>query len=156
MKKFSFALLSLGLLWACNEAPAAESSAADDASSKIETLRSEVMALHDQVMPEMAPMGKLQGELMTASVGSADSMSYMTAAMELKYAKDAMMKWMREFDSNFDENWDDTAQIEFMEGEKMKMERIIDITEKALSNGQGTLKNLNATEVQADSTVSES
>jgi hypothetical protein len=63
---------------------------------------------------------------------------------------------MREFDSNFDENWDDTAQIEFMEGEKMKMERIIDITEKALSNGQGTLKNLNATEVQADSTVSES
>lgn len=135
MKKLSFALLALSLLWACNNTEASAEEATSDSNASA-SLREEVMALHDKVMPEMTPMSKLQGELMTASVGRDDSADIMTVATELKYAKDAMMVWMREFSGNFDESWSEAEKVAFFTAEKAKMERIDAKTQEALANGK--------------------
>ena len=81
---------------------------------------------------------------MQASVGRADSIDIMTAATELKYAKDAMMVWMREFTSNFEESWAEEEKVAFFKSEKMKMERIDSKTTDALAAGKEMLAKLEA------------
>jgi len=116
-----------------------------------DTLRKEVLELHDKVMPEMMPMGKLQTELMAASVGSPDSADIMVAATELKYAKEAMMTWMRDFSGNFKEDWTEAEKVAFLKNEKAKMERIDIKTQAALSNGRALLSKLNGDSDAQDS-----
>lgn len=143
MKKLGLFLISLSFLAACNSAgpsEEAQSSAGDD----IATLKDEVMALHDKVMPEMTPMSKLQSQLLNASVGSADSITIVTTATELKYAKDAMMKWMHDYSNTWDEAWTNEEKAVFLKGEKEKMARIDELTQQALSNGQSMLEQLSA------------
>ncbi|PTM01782.1 MAG: hypothetical protein DA405_13415 [Bacteroidetes bacterium] len=135
MKKLSlFALLfSLGI--ACqNNAPEEEINATTSASS--ESLKKEVMDLHDKIMPEMTPMSKLQGQLQAAAVGSPDSLNYMTAAQDLKFAKQAMMEWMRGFSSTFNDDMTEAEKVSFLETEKVKMMRIDSLTQVAINNAQ--------------------
>lgn len=148
MKKLSLFLLATALLTACNTTPTGEEASAADSQDQISQLKGEVMALHDKVMPEMTPMSKMQGQLMQASVGSADSIEYMTAATELKYAKDAMMKWMHDYSNTWDENWTEAEKMEFLKAEKDKMARIDELTEKAIAQGEAVLNKLETAPVQ--------
>lgn len=135
MKKLSLFALLLSFSIACqNNAPSEEVSNTTDASS--ESLKKEVMDLHDKVMPEMTPMSKLQGQLQEASFGSEDSITYMTAAQDLKFAKQAMMEWMRNFSSTFNDNMSEEEKVKFLESEKEKMLRIDSITQAAINKGQ--------------------
>tara|TARA_B100001115_G_scaffold171189_1_gene153388 strand:+ start:5334 stop:5804 length:471 start_codon:yes stop_codon:yes gene_type:complete len=144
MKKIALALVGLSMLWACNNSPAQNENSSASTSESSESLKKEVMELHDKVMPQMTHMSKLQGQLMQASVGRADSIDIMTAATELKYAKDAMMVWMREFTSNFEESWAEEEKVAFFKSEKMKMERIDSKTTDALAAGKEMLAKLEA------------
>lgn len=154
MKKLSFVLLGLSLLWACNN-PEASAEESNTEGNSAEVLRAEVMGLHDKVMPEMTPMSKLQGELMTASKGREDSVEIMTVATELKYAKDAMMVWMREFSGTYDENWSEEEKAAFYSEEKAKMERIDAKTQEALSNGRSLQAKLSEEQSLPTDSVSE-
>jgi|GEM_PF-1500128 len=159
MKKLVFSLLALSILIACNESAtsnADKTTVGQMGQSKVggaesDTLRKEVLELHDKVMPEMMPMGKLQTELMAASVGSPDSADIMVAATELKYAKEAMMTWMRDFSGNFKEDWTEAEKVAFLKNEKAKMERIDIKTQAALSNGRALLSKLNGDSDAQDS-----
>lgn len=145
MKKFAWALMALTLIWACSNS-AAENTEDSEATNSTSTadLRAEVMALHDKVMPEMTPMSKLQGQLMTASVGREDSIEIMTTATDLKYAKEAMMVWMRDFSNNFNEEWSEEEKAVFFKEEKVKMERIDAKTQEALAAGRTLMESLSA------------
>ncbi|QNR22738.1 hypothetical protein [Croceimicrobium hydrocarbonivorans] len=151
MKKIALALVGLSMLWACNNSPAQVENSSASTSENSESLKKEVMELHDKVMPQMTPMSKLQGQLMQASVGRADSIDIMTAATELKYAKEAMMVWMREFSSNFEESWSEEEKVAFFKSEKMKMERIDSKTTDALAAGNELLAKLEAQTPAQDS-----
>ena len=152
MKKFIAAFLGLSLVIACNNQPAET----QEESVSIDELRAEVMELHDKVMPEMTPMSKLQGQLMTASVGSEDSIAIMTVATDLKYAKEAMMVWMREFSNSFDESWSEGEKAEFFKAEKEKMQRIDQKTQEALKAGREMVSKLEAeSTASADSSAAE-
>lgn len=155
MKKMIWAVLSLSLIWACNNSASDQTEASENTAggqeNSIAELRAEVMELHDKVMPEMTPMSKLQGNLMEASVGREDSIDIMTAATELKYAKEAMMVWMRDFSNNFDENWSDEEKAAFFKAEKEKMQRIEAKTQQALKNGRDLMSTLSASTESADS-----
>lgn len=150
MKKFAMALLGLSLIWACNNSAEAENTNAESTSAS-ETLNKEVLELHDKVMPEMTPMMNLSAELSQASIGREDSLDFMTAATELRYAKEAMMTWMREFSGNFSEDWTEEEKIAFLKNEKAKMERIDAKTQDALANGRELMAMLNAAEAASDS-----
>ena len=135
MKKLSLFALLLSLSIACqNNAPVEEVNATTSASS--ESLKKEVMDLHDKIMPEMTPMSKLQGQLQEAAVGSPDSLNYMTAAQDLKFAKQAMMEWMRGFSSTFSDDMTEAEKVSFLETEKVKMMRIDSLTQVAINNAQ--------------------
>jgi hypothetical protein len=135
MKKLSLFALLFSLSIACqNNAPVEEETAVTSASS--ESLKKEVMDLHDKVMPEMTPMSKLQGQLQEAAVGSPDSLNYMTAAQDLKFAKQAMMEWMRGFSSTFSDDMTEAEKVSFLETEKVKMMRIDSLTQVAINNAQ--------------------
>lgn len=150
MKKLALSLLGLSLIWACNNSTEAETTSAESIAAS-EALNKEVLELHDKVMPEMTPMMNLSAELSQASVGRADSIQFMTAATELRFAKEAMMTWMRDFSGNFSEEWTEEEKIAFLKNEKAKMERIDAKTQEALSNGRALMATLNAAETAADS-----
>ncbi len=141
MKKLILFLVAGAFAVACNNSAENANSAASG-TNLIDSLKSEVMALHDKVMPEMTPMSKMQGDLMQASIGSEDSLEIMTAATELKFAKDAMMKWMHDYSGAWNDSWSDSEKAEFLKAEKDKMARIDEITQKALVNGKAMLNKL--------------
>ncbi len=141
MKKLSLFLAAAAFAVACNNAPS-EVEGNTNSADQINALKDEVMALHDKVMPEMTPMSKMQSELMNASVGSEDSLDIMTAATDLKFAKDAMMKWMHDYSGAWNDNWTDAEKAEFLQAEKDKMARIDELTQKAKANGEAMLSKL--------------
>lgn len=150
MKKAFYLLLVAGIFSACNNgAVEADSDSADSTEQTVssEDLKREVMDIHDKVMPEMTPMSKLQRQLTEASVGKADSLDYLSASTELKYAKDAMMTWMRDFSGSFSDSWSEAEKISFLEAEKIKMARIDSLTQEALRKGQMQLAKADTAQV---------
>ncbi|MGK0407451.1 MAG: hypothetical protein ACJAZH_001270 [Roseivirga sp.] len=137
MKKLTLLGVLLGLSFACQNAePAKEADTTSEAVAASEIIKKEVMDIHDKVMPEMTTMSKLQGKLQESSVGSQDSMIYMTAAQDLKFAKQAMMEWMRSFSGTYNDNMTEEEKVTFLKAEKAKMLRIDSLSEAAIDNGQ--------------------
>tara|TARA_R110002050_G_scaffold211300_1_gene347399 strand:- start:276 stop:728 length:453 start_codon:yes stop_codon:yes gene_type:complete len=137
MKKLTLLAFVLGIGIACQNNPNTEEESTETtASASSESLKKEVMDLHDKIMPEMTPMSKLQGQLQEAAVGSPDSLNYMTAAQDLKFAKQAMMEWMRGFSCTFSDDMSESEKISFLEAEKAKMMRIDSLTQAAINKAQ--------------------
>ncbi len=61
-----------------------------------------VMAIHDEVMPQMGVMGKLVEELKKKEDSTAVGQEYKKAREELQAANKSMMVWMQEFGNRFD------------------------------------------------------
>jgi hypothetical protein len=61
-----------------------------------------VMAIHDEVMPQMGVMGKLVGELKKKEDTTAIGQEYKRAREALQAANKSMMVWMQEFGNRFD------------------------------------------------------
>jgi len=139
MKKITLLALVLSFSFACQNNAPAEDNTEGSSISESESLKKEVMDIHDEIMPQMTPMGKLQAQLQAASVGSADSITYMTAAQDLKFAKQAMMEWMRNYSGAFSDNMSEEEKVKFLKAEKIKMQRIDSLSQKALEQGQEIL-----------------
>ena len=88
-------ILSLFIL-ACKEEKKSPEMEAD--ISKME----EVMAIHDEVMPEMSTIGKLVAELKPKADSTEMGQKYDRAMKDLQDAHKAMMDWMRGFGDRFD------------------------------------------------------
>jgi hypothetical protein len=136
MKKITLLALLISLSFACQNNSPADENTENTNISESESLKKEVMDIHDEVMPQMTPMGKLQGQLQEASIGAQDSIAYMTAAQDLKFAKQAMMEWMRNFSSTFNDNMSEEEKVAFLTAEKNKMQRIDSLTKVAIDQGQ--------------------
>ena len=94
MKKITFILFSSLLLVtiSCNEEKKTDGSQ-----------MKKVMAIHDEVMPEMSTIGNLVGELSELENDSTEiGRRYKESRKELQEAHKAMMDWMRGFGDRFD------------------------------------------------------
>mgnify|MGYP000291459674 CR=1 FL=1 len=60
-----------------------------------------VMAVHDEVMPEMSKMGRLVGELSSKEDSTEIGLEYKKARKDLQEAHKSMMDWMQNFGSRF-------------------------------------------------------
>ncbi len=76
----------------------------------------EVLAVHDQVMPEMETIGKLVAQLKPLADSSATGSPYRNAMEDLQEAHRSMMDWMKGFGDRFD-------HAEIMEGKALTPEK---------------------------------
>ncbi|MDX1313863.1 MAG: hypothetical protein R3356_00055 [Eudoraea sp.] len=85
-------IFSLLLSFSCKEKKT------DSTPTKME----EVMAIHDEVMPEMKTIGKLVSELKPLADTTATGQEYAKAVSDLQAAHKSMMDWMAGFGDRFD------------------------------------------------------
>ncbi|NDV41806.1 hypothetical protein [Flagellimonas sediminis] len=94
MKKIlSLSVLALSLsIISCKE---------EKKASEGPTQMERVMAVHDEVMPEMGKIGKLVGELKSKVDTTEVGQQYESAIKDLQDAHTTMMDWMKEFGDRF-------------------------------------------------------
>lgn len=97
---FSTLIIGLALMASCN------------GPTKME----EVMAIHDEVMPEMGTISKLVAELKPMVDSTAAGQEYEKAMKDLQAAHKSMMDWMGGFGDRFDYE-------EIMEGKALTKEK---------------------------------
>ena len=70
---------------------------------QVKAAKAEVMEIHDQVMPEMGNLRKLQKALVEKSLSkdSAESIKLVELAGNVTSANESMMNWMHDFNPNF-------------------------------------------------------
>ena len=69
--------------------------------NEIDFLFQEIMDAHDEVMPKMGKIRGLEKQFRSAALTSPDSSELIRQAEILSSANNAMMIWMRDFNSNF-------------------------------------------------------
>ena len=97
-----------------------------------ENLKDEIIAIHDEVMPEMGKLQALQKDFLEQAeqLGQEDSLSnneditrLRNLAVELEGAYDGMFVWMRQFDTDYGEMTDEEITM-YLEGQKEMVEKV--------------------------------
>lgn len=99
-------LFNLVLNFSCKEKKS------EEAPTKME----EIMAIHDEVMPEMSTLSKLVAELKPLADTTAVGKQYARAMMDLQNAHKSMMDWMAGFGGRFDSE-------EILEGKALSQQK---------------------------------
>ena len=87
-----FTALALVLFLSCKE---------EEKKSETPSQMKEVMAIHDEVMPEMGTIGKLVSELKPKVDSTETGIEYEKAMKDLQTAHKSMMDWMKGFGDRF-------------------------------------------------------
>lgn len=128
-----FALIIL--LSACKERSNTEASNDENGESP---LFEEVMAIHDEVMPEMATLHRLKKQLQ--EIETPENKDFIaTHIKNINESDDAMMTWMATFELPSDESEVD----EYLRGEKVKVSEVRDLMNIAISSATSALDSLN-------------
>ena len=90
--RFSLFFLSLLLFFSCQENPK---------DSQQYSQMSRILAIHDEVMPEMGTISGLIGQLEPKFLADSTLVNYGASVEELKQANGAMMQWMMDFSEEF-------------------------------------------------------
>ncbi len=92
MKKFAIlkTMMLLFVLFSCG-------GSSNPAFEQEDALRNEVFAIHDEVMPKMADIVRLKGNLVDFKTDATNEAEVKTALVQLENAEDAMMSWMNNF-----------------------------------------------------------
>ncbi len=114
------------------------------------SLEEEVMAIHDEVMPQMGHLSVLLDSLQHLVVGmQADTLaidtalvsSMQTAANQLTIADEAMMDWMRHYKKP-GEDMTEEQKMAYLEAEKVKVNEVKDKMLKSISEAEELLQQL--------------
>ncbi len=136
--KHSFLALFMLLLVSCK-----------DDKGKVETLKKEVFAMHDEVMPKMETIMELR-ESISKDIAQTDSLlklksieklqQHKVEALQLGEALDdadgRMMEWMHSFKADSIETLKPEAALLYLESEKKKMSIVRDKTVESIVKAQ--------------------
>ena len=92
------------------------------------------MDVHDEVMPKMGKIRNLEKQCRLVALTSPDSSELIRQAEFLSNANEAMMIWMREFNSNF--RGSDLEKREYLLAQKMKIYHVKDLMNSSLLQGE--------------------
>ncbi|PCJ95436.1 MAG: hypothetical protein COA50_09540 [Flavobacteriaceae bacterium] len=92
-KSILLSILALGILISCKE---------EKKQLEEPTQMEQVLAVHDEVMPQMGTISKLVGELNGLADSTETGLKYETAKRDLQAAHKTMMDWMQGFGDRFD------------------------------------------------------
>ena len=135
MKYFQFLTLLFGLAFFTYSCETKE-------SPERKKLYNEVMAIHDDVMPEMKTINTLERAIKKKidSNGSQDSIVMMKATLKrLETADQMMMNWMHELNVP-NKSVPDAEAIAYLKEEKIKIERVSIKMRKAIESGQAIVE----------------
>lgn len=109
---------------------------------ELATLKEEVMAMHDEVMPKMSELRYTQKALMLQvdSLMSSDSLRSATligASNEIIAANEAMMNWMRNYEPDYQGTKEEI--ISYLEQQKEAIQKVKNDMERSLENGKQLL-----------------
>lgn len=118
-----------------------------EGESETGRLDSEVMAVHDEVMPYMQDINGYKEQirnkidsLSQAGVNDGDEVTALNNLMQqLESADEAMMNWMRNFDRNYDNQTEEEA-VAYLEDQKEKVIQVKEDMETALRDAETMLK----------------
>ncbi len=111
-------------------------------AEEIKKLSDEVLKIHDDVMPKMQDIAKLQKEFTAIPDSSLDSLSKVNIAAELEKlntADENMMQWMRDYNGPA-EGADDAQKITYYKTELDKINAVKVETETAIDNAKKELE----------------
>jgi len=104
-------------------------------------LNSQVMAVHDEVMPKMGDLRAVQKKLSamadSMSMDSVSAASYRDLAARVAAANESMMDWMRNFNRDF-QGTDEEVRA-YLEGELKKIKKVREEMLGSLKDGQKAL-----------------
>lgn len=105
-------------------------------------LMAEVMAIHDEVMPEMGSIRRTRKALLEKLENTTDEAVgkvLQEQADKLDESHEAMMVWMRQFNPNQDADVTDSAYNIYLLDQKEKMIEVRDLMVNSLKEGKALL-----------------
>ncbi len=107
---------------------------------EIEKLKSETIAIHDEVMPKMDNIMKLKTSLKTEldSLSNEDSTNVQGLIISLENADKAMMNWMRNYDPQMKDMSDD-EKIEYLKNQKSSIQEVSELMKSSISEAEDYL-----------------
>ena len=109
----------------------------------IDSLKSEVLAIHDEVMPKMGELRKTRKELLlqvdSLMESDADKAAILTTiANEIGAANESMMQWMRAYEPEFEGTDEEIRQ--YLEDQKVAIQKVKDDMLGSLKKGKEVLE----------------
>lgn len=133
MKKYSF-LLAFVLLLGCNSQ-----------STQIKNLETEVIAIHDEVMPKIIDINRVQRALKKIAQDTTIEKTTVNLirdqVMDLNEADESMSTWMAEYKAPGKDDSFDSA-MKHLNEEKVKIINVKNLINSSLKEGQELLKKL--------------
>lgn len=111
-------------------------------AEEIKKLSDEVLKVHDDVMPKMQDIARLQKEFAAIPDSTLDSLSKASIEAELEKlstADENMMQWMRDYNGPA-EGADDAQKIAYYKTELDKINAVKEETETAIDNAKKELE----------------
>lgn len=104
---------------------------------EIEKLKSETIAIHDEVMPKMDNIMKLKKSLKNAMLeaDSAQKEEIRNRVGALEDADKAMMNWMRNYDPQM-EGMSDDEKIEYLKNQKSSISEVSEKMKSSISEAK--------------------
>jgi hypothetical protein len=112
------------------------SSSSND-SVDIPSLKAEVIAIHDEVMPKMGELRKVSKELRLAAEADSTKADWVETADQIAAANESMMVWMRGFEPNYEGT--DEEIVNYLQDQKVKVEKVRDDMNGSLAAGKALL-----------------
>lgn len=133
LQAVSILLLSVLILSSCSQNASEKKEAAEDLGP-VEEKRSEVMAIHDEIMPRMGTLMNLKKQLRqraavmdsTQEIDKEQLVSIQASIEQLETADEAMMQWMR----TYKDPADSVSEKEAVEYLELKEQEILEVKEK--------------------------
>ena len=112
--------------------------AGKETKSEVETLKAEVMAVHDEVMPKMGELRNIRKALLLQAdsliaVDSARASLLKESAEEIAAANESMMNWMRAYNPDFEGTEEETKA--YLSAEKESVTQVKKAMEGSLDAG---------------------
>lgn len=124
------------------------SACAPDKKESNETLKQEVIAIHDEVMPKMDELKKLKKQILQKSNGLASDSKGVpgeieklnTIASDLESAFEGMFVWMRQFKSTHEEMTEEEIETYLLD-QKIKVQKVNEDVKASISVAKKELGN---------------
>lgn len=104
-----------------------------------------VIEVHDEVMPKLSQISDLKGQIeerMNASVDSVAADGWRVLMVDLDAADEAMWVWMRQFNSDLEEEPLDEA-LEYLQDEQKKIDKVAEMINGSIAKAEKKLGTAN-------------
>lgn len=140
MKKFAAILLSGVLFASCGNSQESTTEETTQEVDRVETLKKEIMEVHDKTMKEMGTLKKLDKSLFEAmQAGTIEEDAAQNAINDVRAAHEDMMNWMRNFENPDEMDATEDEVVAYLEGQKEKVEQLDEYTTRSIERAQSLL-----------------